>query len=185
MPWDQLVYVSVCTVDGFEVSTWCGQSGRVGVTSIHSHLPPLLHRMVPMKGVYLCILDWAQTNCHVFPLYRRPYILIILFAWEISARINYHNSGRYPSPCLLFKAQLNSIGLSVPRRKHITSPSPTGLWRWYINVTHNSEHYPSSCLSFKTQLNSRGLSVPHKKHITPPLRAEQVNTMYRFVTMVY
>jgi hypothetical protein len=30
--------------------------------------------------------------------------------------------GPYPSYCLIFKTQLNSIGLSVPHRKHITSP---------------------------------------------------------------
>jgi hypothetical protein len=34
---------------------------------------------------------------------------------------NYHNSGHYPSSCLLFKTKLNSTGLSVPHRKHITS----------------------------------------------------------------
>jgi hypothetical protein len=48
-----------------------------------------------------------------------------------------------------------------------------------------SEHYPSSCLLFETQLNSIGLSVPHRKHITSPLRAQQVNAIYRFVTTVY
>jgi hypothetical protein len=48
-----------------------------------------------------------------------------------------------------------------------------------------SGHYPSSCLLFKTQLNSIGLSVPHRKHITSPLRAQQVNVIYRFMTMVY
>jgi hypothetical protein len=26
--------------------------------------------------------------------------------------------------------------------------------------------------------------VPHRKHITSPLRAQQVNAIYRFVTMV-
>jgi hypothetical protein len=50
---------------------------------------------------------------------------------------------------------------------------------------HNSGHYPSSCLLFKTHLNSIGLSVPHNKHITSPLRAKQVNAIYRFVAMVY
>jgi hypothetical protein len=45
--------------------------------------------------------------------------------------------------------------------------------------------YPSSCLVFKTQLNSIGLSVPHRKHITSPLRAQQVNDIYRFLTTVY
>jgi hypothetical protein len=42
-----------------------------------------------------------------------------------------------------------------------------------------------SCFSFKTQLNSIGLSVPHRKHISSPLRAQQVNAIYRFVSMVY
>jgi hypothetical protein len=50
---------------------------------------------------------------------------------------------------------------------------------------HNSGHYTSSCLLFETQLNSIGLNVPHRKHITSPLRAQQVNAIYRFVTMVY
>jgi hypothetical protein len=50
---------------------------------------------------------------------------------------------------------------------------------------HNSVHYPSSRLLFKTQLNSIGLFVPHRKHIASPLRTQQVNAMYRFVTMVY
>jgi hypothetical protein len=53
------------------------------------------------------------------------------------------------------------------------------------SACHNSRHGPSSCLSFKTQLNSIGLSVPHRKHITSPLRAQQVNAIYRFVPMVY
>jgi hypothetical protein len=35
---------------------------------------------------------------------------------------NYHNSGHYSSSCLLLKTQLNSIGLSVPHRRYITSP---------------------------------------------------------------
>jgi hypothetical protein len=34
---------------------------------------------------------------------------------------NYHNSGHYPSSSLLFKTQLNFIGLSVPHRKLIIS----------------------------------------------------------------
>jgi hypothetical protein len=38
---------------------------------------------------------------------------------------------------------------------------------------------------FYLELNSVGFSVPHKKHIIPPLRAQQVNAIYRFVTMVY
>jgi hypothetical protein len=34
-------------------------------------------------------------------------------------------------------------------------------------------------------LSPIGLSIPHRKHITSPLRAQQVNAIYRFVTMVY
>jgi hypothetical protein len=35
---------------------------------------------------------------------------------------NCHYSGHYPPPCLLFETQLNSVGLSVSHRRHITSP---------------------------------------------------------------
>jgi hypothetical protein len=50
---------------------------------------------------------------------------------------------------------------------------------------HNSGHYLSTCLLFKTQFNAVGLSVPHRKHIMSPLRAQPVNAIYRFVTMVF
>jgi hypothetical protein len=59
------------------------------------------------------------------------------------------------------------------------------LWWWHINIAIgilDIIHCPDS-LS-KTQLNSLGLSVPHRKHIAPPLRAQQVNGICRFVTMV-
>jgi hypothetical protein len=41
--------------------------------------------------------------------------------------------------------------------------------------------------AFYVKLNSIGLSVSHRKHtcITCPLRTQQVNAVYRFVTMVY
>jgi hypothetical protein len=58
-----------------------------------------------------------------------------------------------------------------------------GLWQWYINTTITIPDFIH--LSFKTQLNSIGLSVPHRKHIMSPLRAQQVNAICRFVTMVY
>jgi hypothetical protein len=59
-----------------------------------------------------------------------------------------------------------------------------GLWRWYINITItilDIIHRPV----FYLKLNSTllGLSVPHRKHITSQLRARQVNTVYRFVTI--
>jgi hypothetical protein len=58
------------------------------------------------------------------------------------------------------------------------------LPRWYINRTItilDIIHRPV----FYLKLKSMGLSVPHRKHITSPLRAQQVNVMYRFVTMAY
>jgi hypothetical protein len=35
------------------------------------------------------------------------------------------------------------------------------------------------------QSSSIGLSVPHRKHITSPLRAQEVNAINRFATVVY
>jgi hypothetical protein len=59
------------------------------------------------------------------------------------------------------------------------------LLRWYINITItilDIIHRPV----FYLKLNSTiCLSVPHRKHITSPLQAQQVNAIYRFVTMVY
>jgi hypothetical protein len=46
-------------------------------------------------------------------------------------------------------------------------------------------NYVSSCLLFTTNLNSIGLSVTHSKDIRSPLRAQQVNAIHTFVTMVY
>jgi hypothetical protein len=88
------------------------------------------------------------------------------------------------------------MGLSVPNRKHITSPllaqQVNTIYRFvtmvYYYKYHDSGLHPSSCLLFKTQLNSIGLSIPHRKHIihiTSPLRAQQVNAIYKFVTMLY
>jgi hypothetical protein len=45
---------------------------------------------------------------------------------------------------------------------------------WY-----NFHNHASPCLSYKIQLNPIGVSVLHRKHITSPLRAQQVNTIYR------
>jgi hypothetical protein len=59
-----------------------------------------------------------------------------------------------------------------------------GLWRWYINTAItilDIIHHPV----FYLQLNSIGLSVPHMKHIPSLLLVQQVNAIYRFVTMVF
>jgi hypothetical protein len=103
---------------------------------------------------------------------------------------NYYNFGHHTSSCLLFKTQLNPIGMCF---LHITSPlqaqQVNAVCRFVTTVYqynyYNFGHLPSSCLLFKTQLNSIGLSVPHRKHITSPLRAHQVIAIYRFLTMVY
>jgi hypothetical protein len=34
-------------------------------------------------------------------------------------------------------------------------------------------------------LRPTGLSVSHRKHITSPLQTQQINAIYRFVTMIY
>jgi hypothetical protein len=67
----------------------------------------------------------------------------------------------------------------------VASYDSQGLWWKYSNPPPHGDFYPSSCLLFKTQLNPVGLSVPHRKHITSPLRSQQVNAIYRFVTMIY
>jgi hypothetical protein len=70
---------------------------------------------------------------------------------------NYHNSGHYPSSCLLFKTQINSIGLPVPHRKHIMSllraQQVKAIYRfvtmvYYYNY-HNSGQFSSSRILFK------------------------------------
>jgi hypothetical protein len=60
-----------------------------------------------------------------------------------------------------------------------------GFGRWFSDIPyHNSGHYLSSYLLFKIRLSSIGLYVPLRKQITSPLRAQQVNASYKFVTMV-
>jgi hypothetical protein len=56
--------------------------------------------------------------------------------------------------------------------------SVLGLWRWYITIK-NCGHYLLSCLLVKIKLKSIGLSVPQRKHIMSPLRAQQVNAIYK------
>jgi hypothetical protein len=60
----------------------------------------------------------SQTACGSF----QSLMLIKGKSIEQSVFCSCHFTEYYPSSCLLFKTQLNSIGLSVPNRKHITSP---------------------------------------------------------------
>jgi hypothetical protein len=76
-------------------------------------------------------LNSTQLNSIGLSVLHRKRITSPLLAQQVSAiyrfvaivyYYNYHNSGHYPPSCLLFKTQLNCIGLSVPHRNHITSP---------------------------------------------------------------
>jgi hypothetical protein len=104
---------------------------------------------------------------------------------EIPWQLKYHNSEHYPSPCFLFKIQLNSIVISVPHRKCFTFPlrvqKVNAIYRFvtmvYLYNYYNSERYKLFYLLLKTQLKSIGLSVPHRKHITFPLQAQHVNAI--------
>jgi hypothetical protein len=58
-----------------------------------------------------------------------------------------------------------------------------GSWRYYINITItilDIIHRPVFCLKLNL-INYIGLSIRH----TSPLRAQQVNAIYKFVMMVY
>jgi hypothetical protein len=59
-----------------------------------------------------------------------------------------------------------------------------GLWRWYINITITVLDIIHRHI-FHLKLNSIGLSVPHREDIKSSLRAQQVNAIYTFVTMIY
>jgi hypothetical protein len=112
-----------------------------------------------------------------------------LWRWNINITITILGNIRRP---VLLKTEPNSTGLSIPRKKHIRlryEPNrlmlSIGLWQCYINITMtilDIIHRPVFYLKLSwTHLNSIGLSVPHRKHITFPLRAQQVNAIYRFV----
>jgi hypothetical protein len=72
--------------------------------------------------------------------------------------------------------------------RHILASSIC-FWRCYINISItilDIIYRPVFYLKLNsTQLNFISLSVSHRKHITSPLRSQQINAIYRFVTMVY
>jgi hypothetical protein len=76
----------------------------------------------------------------------------------------------------------------VPRPKVVEIRS-TGFCRWYINITItilDILYLPVFYLkSLRHRMRSIDLSVSHRKHITYLLRAQQVDVIYRLVTMVY
>jgi hypothetical protein len=84
---------------------------------------------------------------------------------------NYHNSGHYPSSCVLFKTQLNSVSLSIPHRKHIMSPlraeQLNAIYSFVMVVCEfnyqNSRHYPSSTQRFGDRIQSLKSPVLNKR----------------------
>jgi hypothetical protein len=76
------------------------------------------HTKTHLESVGLSI---SRSKQIAFPL-RAKHVNAICKFVTIVYYFNYNNSGHYPSSCFfLFKTQLNSIGLSVPHRRHITS----------------------------------------------------------------
>jgi hypothetical protein len=74
--------------------------------------------------------------------------------------------------------------------KWAATPSYKILFESYTNQVAASPVRIANCDSVVlcrviSILRYIGLSVPHRKHITSPLRTQQVNAIYRFVTMVY
>jgi hypothetical protein len=60
------------------------------------------------------------TGLLVYPVSKELGISrVVLSSMEV---VSYHNFGHYSSSCLLFQTQLNSVGLSLRHRKHITFP---------------------------------------------------------------
>jgi hypothetical protein len=136
----------------------------------------------------LLIIILKSYTCVYIYIYIYIYIFVMM-----TFQCKYYYSGHYPSSCLTFKSQFKFMSLSVPHRKHIASPlraqQVNPIYRfvtmvYYCNY-YNSAYYPSPCVLFKTQLKSVGLPVPQRKYITSRIRAQQVNAIYRFMTMVY
>jgi hypothetical protein len=94
------------------------------------------------------------------------------------------NPGNWPISNCAMAASSHVLSASL-LTTHRSPSSPDNKRQWYINITITILDIIHRPVFYKIQLNSIGLSVPHRKHITSPLRVQQVNTIYRFVTMVY
>jgi hypothetical protein len=69
--------------------------------------------------------------------------------------------------------------------RHISEETDfIGSWRWYMNVTITILEIIHRPVSY-FKLNSGLWTYGHTKYIRSPLRAQQVNAIYRFLTMVY
>jgi hypothetical protein len=109
------IEIRSCLWSSFHLHCICWSLSQIITKKINSankcklcHFEVYLHTSSP---TYLFIILTNQL-C-VSKIYR-----FVTIVYEY----NYHTSGHYPSSCLLFKTQFNSIGLSVPHMKHITSP---------------------------------------------------------------
>jgi hypothetical protein len=109
---------------------------------IHYESNPMTCTFVTMvhRFVYIYIyidLSVPHRKHNISPLRAQQVNAIYRFVTMVY-QYNYHNSGHYPSSCLLFKTKLSSTGLSVPHRKHITSPLQTkqvnAIYRFAIMV---------------------------------------------------
>jgi hypothetical protein len=83
-------------------------------------------------------------------IYSHKCFVIQVMCNTITRKYNYQNFGHYPSSCLSFRTQLNSVGLSIPHRNHITSPlrvqQVNAIYRFvamvHLYIYLNSGHYP-------------------------------------------
>jgi hypothetical protein len=82
-------------------------------------------------------------------------------------------------------AHITTLQLSLPRIacQHVNIPHVLICLRY--SVRNRMNHDVEKDEELENVIRSIGLSVPHRKHIMSPLRAQQVNAICRFVTMVY
>jgi hypothetical protein len=90
-----------------------------------------------LRSFYVCCEAETELNIHN-PVSKAYRFVTIVYQYD------YHNSGHYPSSCLLFKTQLNSTLYVWPYLTRNTlrlhyepnrSVLSIGLWRWYNNIT--------------------------------------------------
>jgi hypothetical protein len=113
-----------------------------------------------MESSYLCQRHHKARSSGEKP------VLTVIFMYQFAWHLMAHESSRRTCNCPLYRTRnvtrttgggtchgchitkgihgfrVNSIGLSVPHRKHITSRYESnrlmlsiGLWQWYINIT--------------------------------------------------
>jgi hypothetical protein len=128
--------------------------------SYSEYLPPNLTRSIGLRWCYINI------TITILDINHRP-----VFYLKLSSTL--YGFPYLTGNTLRLRYEPNRLMLSI------------GSCRCYINITTTIlDIIHRLAFFFKTQLNSIGFSVPHRKHITSPLRAQEVNATYRFVTTV-